>query len=40
MDALQRLIETVKNGRDENLGYFGGRTVMGLHDDLTKIFKK
>lgn len=39
-DTLQRLIETVKDGRDEDLGYFGGRAVIELYDDLTKIFKK
>lgn len=33
-DTLQRLIETVKNGRDENLGYFGGRTVKDLYDEI------
>lgn len=39
-DTLDKLILTVKNGDDKDLGYFGGRTVKDLYDELEEVFKK
>ncbi len=37
-EILQQLIETVKSGRDEDLDYFGNRTVIDLNEELNAQF--
>lgn len=38
-DTLRQLIETVKNSRDKDLGFFGDRTITDLYKELTGLFE-